>query len=268
MKNHRRQQRVNLKFRFKALFSYTLRARHKRGFGIHSPYVFAFVNDVIFENNAFYAYSDIEDLRQNLLHDKTTIAISPIGTSTKTSTTIAHEAATSSKPRKYAQLLLRLAVHNESKTIIELGTNLGLSTLYLSSVNSDTQVYTIEGQKNIAQIAEHNFKALHRHNIHLIIDNIDTALPSLINSLETIDLLYIDANHRYNPTIQYYSTAKTKIRRGTIFVIDDPHWSPEMQQAWEHIKTDPEATITLDLFGMGIVIFNDEIPKQHYTIKF
>lgn len=39
-----------------------LRFRHRRGYGVHSPFAFGFINDVVYERTAYYAYRELGKL--------------------------------------------------------------------------------------------------------------------------------------------------------------------------------------------------------------
>ncbi len=256
-------------FDIKVRLQYTLRAHYRKGHWVHSPFTFHTLNYTIFERTPYYNFQAIENLRKQLSHDNSTLTLQPLGTSkAKTTTTISRELKNSTKSPRLAQLLQRLCASNKSHYIIELGTNLGLSTAYLASNNTQSQVYTLEGQSDLCRIAQNNFNKLNIHNINIIKGNIDHTLPSLIKQLPQIDLLFIDANHQYQATINYYNLAKSKVHKNTIIVFDDIHWSEGMQQAWNEIRQDPNIRLSIDIFHMGIVWFNTDIPKQHYIVAF
>ena len=259
---------LSLLFDIKVRLQYILRAHYRKGHWVHSPFTFHTLNYVIFERTPYYSFNIIESLRQQLLHDNTTLTLQPLGTSQAKTTTIARELKNSTKSPRQAQLLQRLCASNQSHYIIELGTNLGLSTAYLASNNSNSQVYTLEGQPQLCQIAQQNFKQLHLNNIQIIEGNINNTLPTLIQQIPQIDLLFIDANHQYQATINYYKLAKSKVHKNTIIIFDDIHWSEGMQQAWNEIRQDPDIRLSIDIFHMGIVWFNTDIPKQHYIVAF
>lgn len=260
---------MNLLFAVNTRLRYIFTARHRKGFGIHSPYVFALINDVIREHYPYYSYAPLQHLRETLTADKTALRLNPtIGIPQRASTTVAREAEHGSKPTKYARLLQRLCSHNHATTIVELGTNLGLSTLHLAANSSKATVYTFEAQQTLAEIAKRNFELLKANNIQIIQGDIDRTLSPTLDRIDHIDIAYINADHRYRPTMQYYHKIKSKAIDNSIIVIDDPHRSPEMQKAWDEIKTDPQATLTIDLFRMGLVFFVKDLPKQHYTVTY
>ncbi|MBO5345845.1 MAG: class I SAM-dependent methyltransferase [Paludibacteraceae bacterium] len=259
---------LSLLFDIKVRLQYALRAHYRKGHWVHSPFTFHTLNYVIFERTPYYSFPVIENLRQQLQQNNTPLNLQPLGTSKAKTTTIARELKNSAKSPRLAQLLQRLCASNQSHYIIELGTNLGLSTAYLASNNSNSQVFTLEGQPELCQITRQNFKQLHLNNIQIIEGNIDDTLPRLIQQIPQIDLLFIDANHQYQATINYYNLAKSKVHKNTIIIFDDIHWSKGMQQAWNEIRQDPDIRLAIDIFHMGIVWFNTDIPKQHYIVAF
>lgn len=259
---------LSLLFDIKVRLQYILRAHYRKGHWVHSPFTFHTLNYVIFERTPYYSFPQIENLRQQLQQNNTPLTLQPLGTSKAKTTTIAKELKNSTKTPRLAQLLQRLCASNNSQYIIELGTNLGLSTAYLASNNTKSHVYTLEGQPQLCQIARQNFKQLQLNNIQLIEGNINDTLPHLIQQIPQIDLLFIDANHQYQATLDYYRLAKTKTHKNAIIIFDDIHWSEGMQQAWNEIRQDPDIRLSIDIFHMGIVWFNTDIPKQHYIVAF
>ncbi|HET6994599.1 MAG TPA: SAM-dependent methyltransferase, partial [Chitinophagaceae bacterium] len=75
--------------------------------------------------------------------------------------------------------------------------------------------------------------------------------------------------HRLQPTIQYFETILTKTNNFSIVILDDIHWSQEMEQAWEYCKSHTSVSLSIDLFFIGILVFRKEIrEKQHFVIRF
>jgi predicted O-methyltransferase YrrM len=157
----------------------------------------------------------------------------------------------------------------QPQIIIELGTSLGITTSYLSLAKPDSKIFTFEGARKIANVATENFKALEITDIRLIEGNFDYTLPAVLYQLSTIDFAFMDGNHRYDPTLSYFNQLLGKTNNNSIIVLDDIHWSAEMEQAWEAIKEHPAVHCTIDLFFLGIVLFRQEFKeKQHFTIRF
>lgn len=259
---------MSLLFNIKVRLQYALRAHYRKGHWIHSPFTYATLNNIIFERTPYYSFQPIENLRKQLSLNNTTISLNALGTSKAKITTIAKELKNSSKSPRLAQLLQRLCASNKSHYIIELGTNLGISTAYLASNNSKSQIYTLEGQPELCKIAKNNFSKLKLNNINIIEGDINNTLPNLTQQIPQIDLAFIDANHQYQTTINYYNLIKSKVHKNSIIIFDDIHWSEGMQQAWNEIRQDPDIHLSIDIFHMGIAWFNTDIPKQHYIVAF
>jgi predicted O-methyltransferase YrrM len=81
-------------------------------------------------------------------------------------------------------------------------------------------------------------------------------------------MVYIDANHRYEPTLRYFDALVKYCTPDAVLVLDDIHWSAEMEKAWEKIKQHEKVTLTIDIFDAGLVFFTPLYTKQHYTLSF
>ena len=116
---------------------------------------------------------------------------------------------------------------------------------------------------------EENFAKLKLKNIELVKGNFDDTLPTVLSSLPTVDLAFIDGNHRYQPTLNYFEQILVKSNHQSIIILDDIHWSREMEEAWQMIQQHSAVTMTIDLFFIGIVLLRDEFKiKQHFSVRF
>lgn len=169
---------------------------------------------------------------------------------------------------KAGQLLFRIAQFYKPKTMLELGTSLGIGSIYLANGMLNGQLYTIEGSPKVADIAQHNFKNLKETNITSLVGSFDDHLPNLLGKLKQVDLAFIDGNHRKEPTLRYFRQIKEYCTADSILIFDDIHWSNEMYSAWQEIQSDQDVTVSLDLFRLGIVFFRKDIAKQNVQLYF
>lgn len=257
----------------KKYLHYYLSASNGKGHGVHSPFVFNFIQHVLNDKKEYPCYRFIEQKRKELLSNETVIEVEDLGAGSsviKTNKRVVKDIAASSlKPKKYAQLLFRMAQYYKPKTILELGTSFGISTAYLASANSMAGVHTCEGASSIAAIAKQNFNELGFQNIHLTKGDFANTLPTLLSQLSKIDLAFIDGNHRKEPTLNYFQQLLNHSTGSSIFIFDDIHWSAGMEEAWKEIKEHPAVTLTIDLFFIGIVILSPDIThKQQFSVRF
>jgi len=240
---------------------------------MHSPFVFDFILHVLNNKKGYQPPPEIENLRKELLRNDAVIIIDDLGAGSRKKSSeqraIKSLAKNAVKPKKYGQLLFRLAKHYQPNNIIELGTSLGITTAYLSKANASAKIMTVEGSSAIAVVAKQNFKKLNCFNVQLLNGNFNDVLPTAISQLSTIDLAYIDGNHRLEPTLNYFGQLLANRNNNSIFIFDDIHWSKEMEQAWEKIKAHPSVLCTIDIFFLGFVFFRQEFKeKQDFLIRF
>ena len=212
-------------------------------------------------------HTKIEQLRHKLLSDKRSISYKDVGTASKHFNTEVRSlndiASTSLLPAKWAQLLYRIAFYNEAHKIIELGTSMGLTSLYLASVPAAT-VFTFEGNTSMTSIAETHFEFFNISNINLVAGNIDQTLPDHLQNPAKVHFAFIDANHKYQATVHYFELLCKRMADKGIMVIDDIHQSSEMEKAWNEVKGSELVYGSVDLFRMGVLFFDLSLNKQHY----
>jgi predicted O-methyltransferase YrrM len=254
-------------------FRYYLGASSKKGHGTHSPFVFGFIKNVLNTTTSSAITKPIENLRRELLNDRRSIDIQDYGAGSvggsKRTRSISSIIKTSAKPPRYAQLLSRIVSYYKPINILELGTSMGITTSYLALGNPQGRVITIEGSSVIASKAVANFQQLEITNVRVVPGKFEEVLDEVLKEMPFPDLVFIDGNHRYQPTINYFNKLLGHVRNDSILIFDDIHWSREMEEAWKTISSNPEVTCTIDLFFIGIVLFRQEFrEKQHFCIRY
>jgi len=257
----------------KKYIQYYTKASNGRGHGVHSPFVYDFIRKVLMDNTKPASAVAIEKHRDALRKNTTLIEVWDRGAGSRNEThtqrKLSRIAATALKPKKYAQLLYRIVAYFKPEHIIEMGTSLGITTCYLATAANGKQVITMEGAPNIASIARANFDALGLNEIQIVEGDFDQTLPSVLQKVQQVGLAYVDGNHKYIPTMQYFNELLAKSDENSFFIFDDIHWSAEMEKAWEEIKAHPSVTVTIDLFYIGLVFFRKENKEpMHYIIRY
>ncbi len=238
----------------------------KRPDSIQNAFVKEAITNIVKDNHQFYMFPVIESLRAQMLLSGDTIHVEDYGTGKSGNRKIKNIATHSLKSAKQAQLLFKLVNHLQPSTILEMGTSLGITTLYMSKVNENSNVITLEGSPEVAGIARKNFKKLKASNIELICGNFDTTLPDALVQLNPLDFCFIDGNHKEEPALKYFNLVVEQSSEDAVIVLDDIHWSAEMSNAWEHIKVHPKVMATVDLYHMGVIFLGITKVKEHCVI--
>jgi predicted O-methyltransferase YrrM len=260
-----------LNFRFaKDYLLHRLRAKSRHG--LHSPFVYRLVDEVIYDFSNKDIYNEIENIRAQLLSDNQVITVTDLGAGShvnnnrqKKISDIAHNAL---KPPKLAQLLYRLVKDLKPKNIIELGTCLGITSLYLKNATPNAQLFTLEGCPETAGVAAGVFKKANKENITQITGNFDDTLPGVIGGLDQLDFVFVDGNHQKQATLNYFEWCLPKVHENTLLIFDDIYWSEGMKEAWDVIKSHPQVTVTVDLFWIGLVYFKKGQVKEDFLIRY
>lgn len=252
-------------FQTKAYFSYWLDAVDEHS--LHSPFYFDFYTNVVKGKDHTEGFGEIERLRNKLIADLRSIMVEDHGTGENGQRKISDIATSSLSSSKFSALYARIVRHFKAKSILELGTSLGINALYLG-LKKDCTVTTFEGSPEIADIASLTFQFANAKNISMVRGNIDQTLPHYLQSTRKIDLAFIDANHRYKPTIKYFELLLPKLKENSILVLDDIHYSSEMEKAWKEISRHNLVYGSADLFRCGILFFDPSLNKQNVILQF
>lgn len=243
----------------------------KNRHGIHSPFVYQLLDEVVYDKTNYREYETVESIRKNLLNRTDEIEITDLGAGSTVNSSnrrkVADIAKNSAKGGKWGELLFRLAKHFQPETMIELGTSLGIGSLYQSLGNPKGSLTTFEGCPNTAAIAKEQF-AKAKANSKIIEGNFDDTLEPLLNSIEKLDWAFIDGNHQKEPTIHYFQQCLEKCHNDSVLLFDDIYWSKGMAEAWQNIKAHDRVTVSLDLFQVGIVFLREGQAKQDFVIRY
>lgn len=239
---------------------------------IHSPFIFDFIKEVLHDKRNFYAFDEIKNLSNKLLSDETFLQIEDFGAGSHLQKTNKRKikviAKNAGRNERFGKILFKMVLKYKPQNIVELGTSLGLGTMYLSKPDTKQQIITIEGSKEVAAEATKNFELLQIKNVKIIVGNFDDVLSKVFEEMQKVDLLFVDGNHRKTATLNYFNQVKPYLQNDSIIIFDDIHWSEDMEVAWDLIKNDEMVTCSIDLFFFGIVFFKKEfLDKQHFVLR-
>ena len=153
---------------------------------------------------------------------------------------------------EWIEIIYSLVKKYKPENILELGTCCGFSSIYMSKANKESNIYTIEGACEIANIAKQNIREAECENINQIIGKFDDVLLSTLNVIQKIDFVFIDGHHDKNATLKYFKTIKPYLNDGAMVVFDDIDWSDGMKKCWIEITKDSDMKKYDDLEKLGI----------------
>lgn len=241
-------------------------------YDVHAPFLSDWIDNVVEDKRFFYAFDDIEDVRKYWMTTKQKIrfetdygAGSRAGQGKERS--VAQLAKWSAVDRYTGELLFRMVQHAKPSTILELGTNLGLSALYMRAAARAAQFITIEGQELVAKLASMSFERANLPVATIKSGTFSEQLPSALSSLKKLDFVFLDGDHRGEATLNYFNEMRPYLHDESVVVVGDIHWSDSMEEAWLQLREDSTVTLSVDLFHFGVLFFRKESrEKEHFTL--
>ncbi len=238
--------------------------------GVHSPFVYDLTTTCFYKKNNPLNYRLIKKYQNNLLKNKSKIKVTDFGAGSKVFKSnlraINRVAKYAGINSKRANLLSEIINYFEPKSILEIGTSLGIGTTALHVGNPNAKITTLEDCINTAGVAKKQFEHFSFQNIDVVTGEFSKTLSNL-KFEKPLDMVYFDGNHQKTATLEYFQHCLQFINNESFFIFDDIHWSREMESAWEEIKKHPKVKVTIDTFQWGIVFFRKEQEKEHFIIR-
>lgn len=217
------------------LFRFIHRRRHAAGFGVHSPFAFDLILDTIHTPHSYYIYSENRRF------------ISGVGLSKEIDI-------------QFAELLFRLVNRFNSKEILEIGSGIGVNTLYLSAHSKQTSIICVEKEENNREKAQ----SLLGHKIENII--FSNVLPTKQKSFDAIiwDLQQYPVAKKEDPIDRINEIVKDE----GLVVLYQINKNKKSKEAWKRVCNLDTLTMSFDLGRIGIGFFRKSLPQINYDVHF
>jgi predicted O-methyltransferase YrrM len=234
--------------------------------GVHSPFVFDLVTKTLPNDDTDFSALPAEQWRAECLANAKTIDVRDLGTGQSGPRKISAIARRAAKSPKEGRLLYRITKRFQPQHILELGTSLGISAMYMRAGAPGAKLVTIEGCPETARTAR---EGMHKYGVaaDVRVGDFASTLAGVLEDMRSVDLVYIDGNHRRQPTLEYFQLIRKYAHNETVFIFDDIHWSIEMEEAWKTICADADVHVSIDVFHFGLVFFRSQQVKEHFVLR-
>lgn len=155
-------------------------------------------------------------------------------------------------PERRGRILYNTVRWIQPSRILELGTGLGISALYMALAAPNARILTLEGHPDLASWAQKTFDSLGIRNVEVVQASFEEGLPDALDDLGGVDFAWIDGDHQYQPTIRNTDVILSKSKPPTVLGFDDIRWSGEMTAAWYQVCSNPYLRLNMDFFNMGL----------------
>ena len=227
------------------------RIRYSKGFGVHSPFAFNLITQVIGEKEcAYYSYDEIALLLQKLKYNPETVALKKPALS-----------------KKKGELLFRLANEFQFKSILQIGAAQSIPALYLTAYSKNSNCLIVEQNKKEAVLAKNVLKYASVNNIQL---RENAYVEFLSNghfpSLNEIDCFYFYLSDQVNIQEELLQTCLASAKEESVVMIDNIQTNKAMRRLWNQMVEQPTVTVSMDLYDIGLLFLNKKYYKRHYPL--
>ena len=214
------------------------------------------------------SFVDCCEYRLNMLADGTELNVTDFGTGKSGMRTVKQIARKSSTEPRYGGVIQKIIDAFKVERILELGTSVGVGTMFLARTNAKVEVTTVEGCPETCKLAKSEFAKRKIANVNFINDDFDHLFDSQALNGQKFDLSLIDGNHTCEATLRYFNhIVNNHCGQKSIIVIDDINWSRDMYRAWKEISAKMQDSLRLNLFRMGIIFCGYGMPKCEVRVE-
>lgn len=221
--------------------------RFRKGFGVHSPFAFAFITKVIDERWEYYCYQDIELIRKQLMQHENR----PVRQEIK---------------RSHGELLFRVVNYFKPRKLIQFGSPAGIGTLYMASYASGLNCLVLEENEEFAQQTRWSLQRKAYISADIRQGDYRQTFPEALQEMDKVDFIFFNSPQTLNRS--FIDEALKHIHPDSVFFIEGIRANKAMRQLWKELCTSPQVVLTFDLYNIGILFFNPRLQKRNYIVYF
>lgn len=226
--------------------------KSKTIYDIHSPFLFELIQFCFDQSRLYYDFKHIDQYCRKVYSDQSLIPPSEFASQHRQlNLSIEQIARKAGSSIIHAELLYRIGLYFKPKCILELGSCVGIATFSLGLSNKQSKIFSIEGNEYLCHYAQQSCAKAGLNHLHFKNEIFAHFLED--NDLSMIDFVYLDGDHKYEPTLKYVRQLLHKISDTGVIILDDIHWSKPMYDAWTEIQSWPECRCSLETPRLGFV---------------
>ncbi|HZK94477.1 MAG TPA: hypothetical protein VFC67_09735 [Prolixibacteraceae bacterium] len=253
-----------MKFRTIRRIIYLKKARHRRGHGIHSPFLFHLITEVVENRTRLPEYEIFKSLKNNvldLLGGFSGPSLSNIYHQFNIPFSNPHRLYRKVElPLQYSKVVFRLLREFKPSSVIYYGPSLGASLAIIAMANSDNHIYQLINDAACELVSRELLKDSAISNVHFFQEN---EVPS-------VDHEFVIINYPGNPVVSQNMAQKCLHVHGDddVLIIRGIHESKEMEVIWRELIASESVRVSLDLFEIGITLFRKGLQKESFIQRF
>lgn len=211
------------------------KVRHRRGHGIHSPFVYHFVTCVVENKHTFYAYQDVEHYLWKHFGKR-------------------------QKIKKIHRFLFRVSLHFRAQNILQIGVGSGVESLCLLATGNNVRLVCVEPsltrQTQVQPLLSPYHRRITWHN----------QLPT--DFAHEYDLIYLDFNTFEGDVSTLVERLSECVHQHSVIILHNIRTNLRVYSLVEQMRKLPQVRVSMDMYKVAVLCFNSKYFKQHYLLSY
>ena len=227
------------------LFRLLLRKKQSKGHGIHSPFAFDIITNVLNSPYSYYAFTDIPD-------------------------SFPYSKGETKKIKKFNHLSFRLVNHFKATNILEINPGNGFNTLYIKSPSSKINFKSISGKGSSIIVADVNKTEESTPDVSAVevtfgeTNKAEGSESDMVATKQKYDAVFINLNEDEHsiPSIKWLFG----ISHENTFWVINPINKKHSKQFCQLIVNPESVTVAFDTNNTLVVFLRKAYHKHHYFV--
>lgn len=245
----------------KLIMDYYLRG--KSIYHIQSPFFYDMIRTIFDDEQVYYAFGTIYAAYQNILCENIIMPGDEFASQhNQSNQDFADFAKRAMSPIYYCESLFRIVEWIKPHRVLELGSCVGISSLSMAITSANVHVDTVEGNPFLSNYASQLHQKFKIPNVQVYNNLFDDFLAQNKNS--KYDLILLDGDHQYDATRRYIDKLWPLLSDRGVIIMDDIHWSTDMDRAWKTIVNSDQIHASIESFRWGFLFKDTALSPLHY----
>ena len=225
------------------------RYQASKGFGVHSPFAFKFILNVLDEKYEYYAYDKLQQLRINVI-ERT-------------------RKENGYKPRvisiSEAAAIFRIANYYNPQLFLSIGSSYGVAAASMLAVSKRSRMFLYDD--NSAQNNAAACEILSGYGDRIVQgEDLQNTISGYITALGDNDMFVTVNNIADHDTATATALLDTAVSRRGVLIMRNIDSSRNMARLWQHCKQAMTYGMTFGNGKTAVMVLNPKLPRQDFEI--
>lgn len=225
------------------------RYQASKGFGVHSPFAFKFILNVLDEKYEYYAYDKLQQLRINVV-ERT-------------------RRENGYKPRvisiSEAAAIFRVANYYNPQLFLSIGSSYGVAAASMLAVSKRSRMFLYDD--NSAQNNAAALEILSGYGDRIVQgEDLQNTISGYITALGDNDMFVTVNNIADHDTATATALLDTAVSRRGVLIMRNIDSSRNMARLWQHCKQAMTYGMTFGNGKTAVMVLNPKLPRQDFEI--